>query len=49
MWMDVLIGLDQPLHRLRRIPPQVRYDWTRNWHPPQSHRTETKVLGVLEV
>ena len=21
-----------------QVPPQVRYDWTRHWHPP--HRTE---------
>ena len=23
------------------VPPQVLYDWTRPWHSPQSHRTET--------
>ena len=25
------------IHRLRRTEPEVRYDWTRTWHPPQSH------------
>ena len=25
------------------VPPQVRYEWTRTWHPPQSHRTSGSV------
>ena len=29
--------LSVSLHRAPVVPPQVRYDWTRPWHPLQSH------------
>ena len=27
----------------RRLPPQVRYDWTRHWHPGPGRPTEPQV------
>ena len=29
------------------VPPQVRYDWTRQWHPPQSHLLRFGTTGGL--